>query len=203
MMTVPDGGTLFANDPSADPEERVDRAETALHRAVFDNEAAIRLMLSASLARTAAGTADDLPALRQNRRTPLIEAALAPARGQFKKAAYDRLVASLAMIFGSNRWSCSAMSCGSTKNPRARSKAGPCARSSARLSKNRDQRIARDPLDCYRDGPVLPGSGRVSKPVGLLLGPSKMPNKPRRNPGAIVESGLTETFGSSIAPLTA
>jgi hypothetical protein len=38
--------------------------------------------------------------LRQNRRTPLIEAALAPARKQFKPAALDRLTKALAMIVG-------------------------------------------------------------------------------------------------------
>jgi AcrR family transcriptional regulator len=98
-ITVPDGETLFAHDPSADPELRVDRAEAAMHRAVFDNEAAIRLMLSAALAR--ASTADDSLPLRQNRRTPLIASALAPARKRFSKSTYDRLVAALAMIFGS------------------------------------------------------------------------------------------------------
>jgi AcrR family transcriptional regulator len=98
-ITVPDGETLFANDPSVDAEERIDRAEAAMHRAVFDNEAAIRLMLSAALAR--ANAADNSLPLRQNRRTPLIESALAPARKRLRKNAYDRLVAALAMIFGS------------------------------------------------------------------------------------------------------
>ena len=37
---------------------------------------------------------------RQNRRTPLIDAALEPTRGRFKKASYGRLRAALAMIFG-------------------------------------------------------------------------------------------------------
>jgi hypothetical protein len=38
--------------------------------------------------------------VRQHRRTPLIEAALAPARDRFTPAAYARLCAALAMIFG-------------------------------------------------------------------------------------------------------
>ena len=38
--------------------------------------------------------------VRQNRRTPLIEAALAPAREKLTDDAYDKLRASLAMIFG-------------------------------------------------------------------------------------------------------
>jgi hypothetical protein len=67
-------------------------------------------MLAASLERVARRTkgnaagADD-PAgdgipVRQNRRGPLIEAALAPARDRLTPAAYSRLCAALAMIFG-------------------------------------------------------------------------------------------------------
>ncbi|WP_119302472.1 TetR/AcrR family transcriptional regulator [Dongia deserti] len=98
---APDWDALFAGDASIDPEERVDRAEAAMHRMVFDNEAAIRLMLSASVARAARETDGEAVPYRQNRRTPLIEAALAPARTRFKKANYNRLRAALAMIFGS------------------------------------------------------------------------------------------------------
>jgi AcrR family transcriptional regulator len=98
---APDWEALFAGDGSIDPEERVDRAEAAMHRLVYDNEAAIRLMLSATLARAAGEGADETVPYRQNRRTPLIDAALAPARTRFKKASYGRLRAALAMIFGS------------------------------------------------------------------------------------------------------
>jgi AcrR family transcriptional regulator len=100
-LAVPDGAALFANDPSDDPEERVDRAEAAMHRTVFENEVAIRLMLASALTRAAEGQADSPVPLRQNRRTPLIEAALAPARGRLSKGSYERLRAALAMIFGS------------------------------------------------------------------------------------------------------
>ena len=100
-VTVPDGEALFAGDPSVDPEERVAKAEAAMHRSVFDNEAAIRLMLSAALVRAAAGVSNGTVPIRQNRRTPLIEAALAPARGRLTEEGYARLCAALAMIFGS------------------------------------------------------------------------------------------------------
>ncbi|HEY9348913.1 MAG TPA: helix-turn-helix domain-containing protein [Inquilinus sp.] len=100
-IAVPGGEAVFADDPLEDPEERIDKAEAALHRVVFENEAAIRLMLAATLTRTAAGPADEAVPRRQNRRTPLIETALAPARRRFKKDSYDRLRAALAMIFGS------------------------------------------------------------------------------------------------------
>ena len=96
---APDWEALFAGDGSENPEERIDRAEAAMHRLVFDNEGAIRLMLSAAVTR---GNGPDATVPhRQNRRTRLIDAALAPARGRFKKGSYDRLRAALAMIFGS------------------------------------------------------------------------------------------------------
>jgi AcrR family transcriptional regulator len=97
---VPEGKTIFADDPSSDPEERVDKAEGAMHRMVFDNEAALRLMLAVSVTRKPGGMAGETVPVRQNRRTPLIDAALAPARGRFTKAAYGRLQAALALIFG-------------------------------------------------------------------------------------------------------
>lgn len=100
-LAVPDAASLFAHDPSDDPEERIDRAEAALHRSVFANEAAIRLMLASALTRAAEGKADGAVPLRQNRRMPLIEAALAPARDRMGKATYDKLRAALALIFGS------------------------------------------------------------------------------------------------------
>jgi AcrR family transcriptional regulator len=99
-LAVPDGDALFADDRSADPEERVDRAEAAMHRMVLDNEAALRHMLASALVRPADGAAVDGVPLRQNRRTPLIEAALAPARGRFDDGSYAKLRAALAMIFG-------------------------------------------------------------------------------------------------------
>jgi AcrR family transcriptional regulator len=99
-LAVPDSEAVFAGDPSVDPEERVDRAEAAMHRAVVENEAALRLMLASALVRAARGPAGDGVPLRQNRRTPLIEAALAPARGRFGDDSYARLVAALALVFG-------------------------------------------------------------------------------------------------------
>jgi AcrR family transcriptional regulator len=97
---APDLEALFGHDASTDPEARIDKAEAAMHRMAFDNEAGIRLMLAASLTRAAEGRDESVP-LRQNRRGPLIDAALAPARARFGKAAYARLRAALALIFGS------------------------------------------------------------------------------------------------------
>lgn len=97
---TPDGDGVFAGDPSADPEARIDKAEAAMHQAVFANEASIRLMLSAAIARAAEAGNGGVP-VRQNRRTALIEAALAPARDRFKKGSYAKLRDALALIFGS------------------------------------------------------------------------------------------------------
>ena len=97
---TPDGEAVFAGNSSVDPEERIDKAEAAMHHAVFANEASIRLMLSAAIARAAAEGNGQVP-LRQNRRSALIEAALAPARDRFKKSSYSKLRDALAVIFGS------------------------------------------------------------------------------------------------------
>jgi AcrR family transcriptional regulator len=95
---MPEADTLFAADSSSDPVERLDRAEAAMHRRTYQNEAQLRLMLASSLLRGAGGASAAPP--RQNRRTPLIEAALAPARKRFSKEAYENLRAALALVFG-------------------------------------------------------------------------------------------------------
>lgn len=98
---APDVEALFARDESVDPEARIDKAEAAMHRMTFENETGIRLMLAATLTRGAQQSHDDAVPLRQNRRSALIDAALAPSRGRFRKATYAKLRAALAMIFGS------------------------------------------------------------------------------------------------------
>lgn len=97
---VPEPDKVFGSDASSDPEERLDRAEAAMHQMSYQNEAQLRLMLANSLLRGAAeGGRESVPS-RQNRRTPLIEAALAPARQRFSREAYDNLRAALALVFG-------------------------------------------------------------------------------------------------------
>lgn len=106
--------SLFADDPSTDPIERLDRAEAAMHRVTFANPTQYRLMLARLLAADdgaergvrdradgeASDGAGDGPPRRQNRRTALIDAALAPARDRFDRATYAKLRAVLALIFG-------------------------------------------------------------------------------------------------------
>lgn len=94
------GPGLFAGDGSTDPAERLLHADSAVHDMIRANEAAIRMMLIHALQQGLDGAAQaDLPA-RQNRRTPLIEAALAPARDRFQPASFDKLAKALALIIG-------------------------------------------------------------------------------------------------------
>lgn len=99
-LAVPKPEELFRSERSDDPVARVAQVDAALDDMIVANEASLRMMLVHSLQRGARGTvAGALPA-RQNRRTPLIEAALAPARGQFKPAALDTLTKALALVVG-------------------------------------------------------------------------------------------------------
>lgn len=93
---VPSPESLFANDDSTDVAERVDRAEAALHAMCCRNEPHLRAMLAASLTES---RQDGVP-VRQNRRTPLIEAALEPAKRKMSRADYQHLRAALALVFG-------------------------------------------------------------------------------------------------------
>jgi AcrR family transcriptional regulator len=97
---MPDPKALFAADSSTDPEERLDRAEAAMHQMTYQNEAQLRVMLANSLVREGVDGSREPTPLRQNRRTPLIEAALAPTRNRFSNEAYDNLRAALGLVFG-------------------------------------------------------------------------------------------------------
>jgi len=98
--TVPTAEELFTDEPSVNPEERLDRAEAALHDMVYRNEVQLRRMLAYSLDPAARGNSENAPPVRQNRRTTLIEAALAPARDELTDNAYANLCAAAALFFG-------------------------------------------------------------------------------------------------------
>jgi len=95
-VAMPDE-SFFADDPSADPAARVLRADAAVSAMILENEAALRAMLMHSLQRRMDEAG--LP-VRQNRRTPLIEQALAPVRGRLAPADFTRLVRALALVLG-------------------------------------------------------------------------------------------------------
>jgi len=79
---------------------RLERVDTMMNEMIQANEASIRTMLVNSLQRPPARARGALPVARQNRRTPLIEAALEPARAQFKPAALKTLSQALALVIG-------------------------------------------------------------------------------------------------------
>jgi AcrR family transcriptional regulator len=99
-LSVPDADSLFEGDMSADPVTRLQRVDAALHDMILANEAPLRMMLVHTLQRGLRGEDDDGLPRRQNRRAPLIEAALKPAAKQFKPAALDTLRKALALVIG-------------------------------------------------------------------------------------------------------
>jgi hypothetical protein len=98
-IAIPAAGELFQDDATADPVSRVQRVDAALHDMMLANEASLRTMLVHSLAQASEAKDGALP-VRQNRRTPLIEAALKPARNQLKTVSVDTLSKALALIIG-------------------------------------------------------------------------------------------------------
>ena len=99
-VAVPDARDLFSDGSSDDPVLRLERVDAALNEMIVENEVPLRMMLAHSLEQRAKGYEEGKLPVRQNRRTPLIEAALAPAWGQFKPADLKTLSAALALIIG-------------------------------------------------------------------------------------------------------
>jgi AcrR family transcriptional regulator len=100
-VAVPRAEDVFAEGTPGDPVARLQRLDTVLSEVILANEAAMRTMLAHTLLEWPAGADADLPA-RQNRRTPLIEAALEPARDQFRPADLAILRQALALVIGTD-----------------------------------------------------------------------------------------------------
>ena len=100
-VAIPGPDELFRDGPPTDdPMARLERVDTALHDVTVANEAPLRMMLSQSVLRALDGGEDGATPVRQNRRTPLIEAALEPARDRFAPAALDLLGKAVALLVG-------------------------------------------------------------------------------------------------------
>lgn len=99
-VAVPDPRELFDGKATDDPVARLDRVDAALHHMIAENEIALRLMLANALEQRAKGGGSAALPVRQDRRTPLIEAALAPARERFKPSDLEALTAALALVIG-------------------------------------------------------------------------------------------------------
>lgn len=98
-VAVPEPEELFPEgSPAGDPVERLERVDTALHDMMLANETALRTYLAHSLT-SAADPTGDVPA-RQNRRMPLIEAALEPTRDHFDPVALKILCRAIALVVG-------------------------------------------------------------------------------------------------------
>jgi AcrR family transcriptional regulator len=97
---VPEPAEALRGAPPDDPIARVQRADTALYDMLVANEAQLRLMLAHSLQRGTQRDADPTLPPRQNRRSPLIEAALAPARDRFRPSELKMLSRALAFVVG-------------------------------------------------------------------------------------------------------
>lgn len=98
-LMVPDAADLFGDDLQADPFERMGLVDDAFDAACRQREAPLRLMLARTLERSVGRMSTD-PPLRQNRRQPLIEAALAPVESQLGLARLKRLAQALSMVVG-------------------------------------------------------------------------------------------------------
>lgn len=100
-IETPSPAAALRGAPAADPAARLEQVDAALAAMIRANESALRMMLARTLERSARGAADgETPPLRQNRRTPLIEAALEPSAAGFAPAALARLKQALALVIG-------------------------------------------------------------------------------------------------------
>ena len=97
---APTATQLFSDEVSLDPEERLLKANAALHDFVWENQTQLRVSLAGVLSQVAKARKGSHEILRQNRRTEIIQAALAPARDRLENKTYGKLCAALALVFG-------------------------------------------------------------------------------------------------------
>ncbi|MGE8943359.1 TetR/AcrR family transcriptional regulator [Leptospira interrogans] len=99
-VAVPGPEEMFRGETSNDPVARLQKVETTLHDMILANEPLLRAMLAHTIQQGMRADNDGKMPRRQNRRIPLIEAALAPARDQFKPGVVKTLMKALALIMG-------------------------------------------------------------------------------------------------------
>jgi AcrR family transcriptional regulator len=98
-LMVPEARDLFGPRAPSDAFERIALVDEAFDKACREREAPLRLMLAKVLERSI-GRRGDEPPLRQNRRGPLIEEALAPLAPRLGRERMARLVNALTMVVG-------------------------------------------------------------------------------------------------------
>ena len=99
-IDTPQAEEVFRGGSATDPVARLERVDAAFDQMIRDNEVALRLMLRHVMERSVRRGGDASTPVRQNRRTPLIEAALEPARRELRPAALKTLTRALALVIG-------------------------------------------------------------------------------------------------------
>jgi len=99
-VVMPGPEDMLAGNDSADAVARLEQVDRAMHDFILDNEAALRLMLAHAIEQSARPGHGEDPPRRQNRRMPIIEAAVEPARQQFRPEALTTLIHALALLIG-------------------------------------------------------------------------------------------------------
>lgn len=96
-IEFPDLEGILDGAPS-DAVTRLRLADASVEAMIDANEAPLRTLIAHTVRLPLAS--DESEPVRQNRRTPLIEAAIAPERAAIDPSAYDLLVKALALIIG-------------------------------------------------------------------------------------------------------
>lgn len=98
-LLMPQVEQVLGPDAPGDPFERIALVDETFDKVCRDGEVPLRLMLARILERSVGRGPDD-PPIRQNRRQPLIENALAPLAPRLGKARLERLAQALTMVIG-------------------------------------------------------------------------------------------------------
>jgi AcrR family transcriptional regulator len=99
-IDTPQPSQIFLDGRPAEPVARLERVDAVLEEMIARNEVALRLMMKHALEHSVRRDRDTSAPWRQNRRAPLIEAALEPARREFRPATLKTLTRALAMVIG-------------------------------------------------------------------------------------------------------
>ncbi|HVY89896.1 MAG TPA: helix-turn-helix domain-containing protein [Hyphomonadaceae bacterium] len=98
-LAIPGPDEVLKNAPG-DATGRMEKVDAAFETMMAANETGLRMMLSQSLQRDLSPEGGDKIPKRQNRRSPMIEAALAPVRKDFRPADLKLLEQALALVIG-------------------------------------------------------------------------------------------------------
>ncbi len=98
-VAIPTADDVLRGAPANDAIARVEKVDAAFETMMLANEPGLRMMLAQSLQRSLVEEGGKLPR-RQNRRSPLIEAALASSKKEFSATDYQLMTRALALVIG-------------------------------------------------------------------------------------------------------